>query len=166
MAHRKKRTINYTESKELRSIAELLKARYINIVGYIELDKIFFAFKGGDVGDFFDYETLGAQNDWVKHTIGCLEDAKLYCISMTYDYYQKTQGSPLQWIMLECLYSCAAEMDGSLRRKNVHEFSRIINTLEELGISHDWRGNGHLPELLGEETIVFWGTEDDEEDEE
>lgn len=156
------KTINYSESKELRLLAEKLKARYINVVGYVDLDKIFFAFKGGDLPDFFTYEMLGLKNEWVKHATNSVKDAKTYCIAMTYDFYQKADGPLLQWTMLECLYSCGPKMDGKMRRKDVHEFSRFLETLEDLGEKTTWRSNLNLPELLGDETIAFALEEVDE----
>jgi hypothetical protein len=81
---------------------------------------------------------------------------------MTYDFYQKCEGSLLEWIMLDALYSCHPKMDGKIRRKDVHEFSRILNTLDDLGHAKDWRKNSHLPELLGDETIIFGLEEEDE----
>jgi len=153
--------IHYTESKELKKLAEDLKAKYINVVGYVEIDKIFFAFKGGDVDANFSYAIQGLKNDWIKHTKSTTEEPKVYCISMSYDFYQKTLGSQQEWIMIECLYSCHPTMDGKLRRKNVHEFSRFLKTLEDIGETFLWRENGHLPSLLGDETIVFALEEDD-----
>jgi hypothetical protein len=47
------KSIFYTESKELLSIAEKLRIKYLNILGYIDLDKIFFSFKGGDGEEYF-----------------------------------------------------------------------------------------------------------------
>jgi len=149
------KTINYSESKELLEVAKKLKAKYINLVGYIDLDKIFFAYKGGDIRDDFTYEVLGLKNEWVKHAQDSQEDTKLYCIAMSFDFYQKAEGSLLEWIMLDCLYSCHPKMDGKIRRRDVHEFSRILNTLDDLGHTKDWRKNTHLPELLGDETIIF-----------
>lgn len=154
------KSIHYTESKELRDVAEKLKARYINIVGYIDLEKIYFAFKGGDLPEFFTYEVLGLQNEWVKHANQSMQDVKTYCISMTFDFYQKSSGSLLEWILLDALYSCSEKMNGKLRRRDVHEFSRIIASLDDLGYSLNWRQNYHLPPLLGEETIIF-GIEDE-----
>ena len=156
------KSVTYSESKEPLEIAKKLKAKYINLVGYIDLTKIFFAFKGGDLNDNFTYEVLGLKNEWVKHTQDSQEDAKLYCIAMTYDFYQKCEGSLLEWIMLDALYSCHPKMDGKIRRKDVHEFSRILNTLDDLGHAKDWRTNSHLPELLGDETIIFGLEEEDE----
>lgn len=150
------KTIYYTESKELKDLATKLRGRYINVVGYIDIDKIFFAFKGGDLPDFFTYEVLGLKNEWVKYTGSqSSQDTKLYCISMSYDFYQKTIGSLQEWIMLECLYSCSESLDGKIRKKDVHEFSRFLKTLENLSLSNDWRNNLHLPSLLDKETIVF-----------
>lgn len=153
------KTTIYTESKELREVAESLKARYSNVVGYIDINKIFFAFKGGDLPN--DFEVSGIKNDWVKHTINSLEEPKMYCISLSYDFYQKANGPLLEWIMLDLLYCCDPKLDGKLRRRDVHEFSRILNTLDDLGHSTKWRDNFHLPPLLGEETIIF-GFEEDE----
>jgi hypothetical protein len=149
------KTIHYSESKELYEIAKKLKAKYINLVGYIDLDKIFFAYKGGDIRDDFTYEVLGLKNEWVKHTQDPHEDIKVYCIASSFDFYQKADGSLLEWIMLDCLYSIHPKMDGKIRRKDVHEFSRILDTLDDLGHAKDWRKNVHLPTLLGEETILF-----------
>jgi hypothetical protein len=146
-------TIFYTESEEIQKIAENLKARYYNIIGYIDLEKIFFAFKGGD--ENFKYEIVGTQNDWLKFAIGNPNQTKLYCISLSYDFYQFAEGALLEWTILELLYSCAEQMNGKLRKKNVHEYSRFLKTLQELDISIDWRKNVHLPKLLGDETIMF-----------
>jgi len=46
------KSVTYSESKELLEIAKKLKAKYINLVGYIDLTKIFFAYKGGDLMKF------------------------------------------------------------------------------------------------------------------
>jgi len=154
------RSITYTESKELRLIAEQLKARYITVIGYVDLERIFFAFKGGDLSEFFKYEVLGLQNEWVKHSTSTFADVKTYCIAMTFDFFQKSSGPLLEWIMLEALYSCTEKMNGKLRKKEVHEYSRLITTLDDLGCSINWRENFHLPSLLGEETIIF-GIEDE-----
>jgi hypothetical protein len=154
------KSITYTESKELKQIAEQLKARYINVVGYVDLDKIFFAFKGGDLSEFFKYEVVGLQSEWVKYTNPTLEEVKTYCIAMTFDFYQKSSGPLLEWIMLEALYSCIDKMNGKLRKKDIHEYSRLVTTLDDLGCSLNWRENYHLPSLLGEETIIF-GVEDE-----
>jgi hypothetical protein len=149
------KTIHYSESKELYEIAKKLKVKYINLVGYIDLDKIFFSYNGGDIRDDFTYEVLGLKNEWVKHTQDPDEDVKVYCIASSFDFYQKADGPLLEWIMLDCLYSIHPKMDGKIRRKDVHEFSRILDTLDELGHAKDWRKNTHLPELLGDETILF-----------
>ena len=145
----------YVESKELLDIAGKLKSNYITVVGYIDLDKIFFAFKGGDINESFTYEVLGLKNEWVKHATTSENETKMYCLAMSYDYYQKNLGNNLEWTLMEMLYSVHPNMDGKLRRKDVHEFSRFLNTFEDLEIGHNWRKNGHLPALLGEETILF-----------
>lgn len=156
------KSINYTESKELREMAEKIKARYVHIVDYVDLDRIFFAFKGGDVPEHFTYEILGLKNDWVKHASSeSLAEIKHYCIATTYDYYQNMTDTQLQWFMLDALYSCAPDMSGKLRRKNVHEFSRIISTLEDLDQSFNWRANPNLPDLLGDEIIAFGADEEE-----
>lgn len=155
------KTITYSESKQLRELAEKLKTRYYSVIGYIDIDSIFFAFKGGDIPDEFQHEVLGLKNEWVKHTQNSANDMKLYCIAMSFDFYQKAEGSLLEWTLFECLYSCSPGMNGKMRRKDVHEYSRILNTLEELGQKKDWRGNTHLPDLLGEETVFFGAEEDD-----
>jgi hypothetical protein len=150
------KSIFYTESKELLSIAEKLRIKYLNILGYIDLDKIFFSFKGGDgVPEWFKYEMMGIQNDWLKFTHHDLEDSKLYCLAMTYDFFEKSQGGLLEWTLLDLLYNCANTMNGQLRKKDVHEYSRILSTLEDIDCSYDWRENAHLPSLLESETIAF-----------
>ncbi len=151
----------YSESSQILDIAKKLKGRYIHVVGYVELDKIFFAFKGGDISEDFTYEMQGLKSDWVKQTQGNASEAKVYCIAMSYDFFTKAEGPLLEWTLLECLYSCHPKMDGKMRRKDVHEFSRIHNTLNDLECSREWRKNTHLPSLLGDETIVF-GLSDDE----
>jgi hypothetical protein len=147
--------ITYSESKELRLVAEKLKSRYPDLIGYVDLDKIFFAFKGGDVNEFFCYETQGMKSEWIRYSMGNLTDPKIYCVCMTFDYYQKILGSQLEWVILESLYACHPNLDGKLRRKDIHEFSRILKTLEDLGMPLEWRDHGHLPSLLSEETIIF-----------
>lgn len=154
-------SIIYTESLELKSLAESLKTKYPNVLDYIELDKIFFAFKGGDLPDWFEYEISGLQNDWVKHLNDSFNETKMYCISFKYDVYQKCEGPLLEWTLLDLLYCCNEKMNGKLRRRDVHEFSRILNTLDDLGQSNQWRKNSHLPSLLGEETIVFCAEENE-----
>ena len=149
------KSIQYSESDELRILAEKLRARYINLIGYINLDSIFFAFKSGDVKENFRYECLGVQSDWVAASNKAINNTKLYCIAMSFDFYQRSLGSLIEWIMIECLYSCHPNMNGKMRAKDIHEFSRILLTLEDLNISHEWRENTHLPELLGDETVVF-----------
>lgn len=156
------KSVTYSESKELRLLAEKLKARYPNVVGYVDLNKIFFAFKGGDLPDFFTHEMLGLKNEWVKHATNSIQDTKTYCLAVTYDFYQKADGALLEWTVLESLYCCGPKMDGKMRRKDVHEFSRILLTLEDLKQSLDWRKNYSLPELLGDETISFALEEVDE----
>jgi hypothetical protein len=148
--------ILYTESKELYNIALDLKKRYYNILSHVDVDLIFFAFVGGDYPTYFQYEIQGLKNEWVKHLSKNNKDTiKTYCIGMTYDFYQKSLGSQLQWIILDLLYSCTLEMNGKVKPKNVHEHSIILNTLEDLGVNYNWRNSYHLPELLGEETIMF-----------
>lgn len=156
------KSVSYTESKELREMAEKIKARYIHIVGYVDLERVFFAFKSGDIPENFTYEILGLKNDWVKHANSdSLTDIKYYCVATTYDYYQTMSEQQLQWFILEAMYSFAPDMSGKLRRKDVHEYSRIIATLEDLDQSFRWRENPNLPDLLGDETVVF-GIESDE----
>ena len=145
----------YSESKELRALAEKLRINYITVVGYIDLEKIFFAFKGGDINENFTHEVLGLKNEWVKHATANSDDTKLYCLAMSYDYYQKNAGNNIEWILMEMLYSIHPSMDGKLRRKDVHEFSRFLNTFADLEIGYNWKKNGHLPALLGDETILF-----------
>jgi hypothetical protein len=153
------KTITYSESSQLRDLAEKLKTRYYSVIGFVDIESIFFAFKGGDISEDFRYEVLGLKNDWVRHAHNS-EIEKLYCISFSFEFYQKAEGPLLEWSLFECLYACGIKRDGKLRRKDVHEYSRILNTLEELGQKKDWRNNLHLPELLGEETI-FFGVEED-----
>ena len=155
------KTIHYTESKELKELAKKLRGAYVNVIGYVDLEKIFFAFKGGDVNDDFQYEVLGLKNEWVKHTSSKGDEPKVYCIAFAFDAYQQALGSQLEWILLEALYSCHPLMDGKLRRKDVHQYSRFLKTLEDLGESFTWRANNHLPSLLGDETIVFALEEDE-----
>jgi hypothetical protein len=103
----------------------------------------------------FQYEVLGLQNEWVKHTHENQSESKLYCLAMTYDFFQNSQGSLLEWTILDLMYSCHENMNGKMRRKDVHEFSRILKTLDDLGSCIDWRKNTHLPPLLCVETVVF-----------
>lgn len=149
------KTIIFTHAIELQKIAEDLKARYYNILGYIEIDKIFFAFKGGNIPDFFQYEIIGNPNDWMKYAVNAPNAEKNYCIAMAYNFYQFSDGPLLQWTMLDLLYSCDEKMNGRIRRKDIHEHSRIAKAIEEMGHSIEWRENTHLPDLLGAETIVF-----------
>jgi hypothetical protein len=149
------KSITFTQSKEIQKIAENLKARYYNIVGHVDLDKIFFAFKGGDISDNFEYEVIGSQNDWIKYAVNTPNSSKNYCIAMSYNFYQFSDGPLLEWTILDLLYACDEKMNGKLRKKDVHEYSRILKTLDDLGHSLEWRKNTHLPSLLGEETIVF-----------
>jgi hypothetical protein len=148
--------IIYTESKELYDLASELKKRYYSLIDYVQLDCIFFAFVGGDYRPFFKYEIQGLKNEWVKFTNkSSLDVVKTYSIGMTYDFYEKSKGPHLQWILLDLLYSCDFTMNGKLKSKDVHEFSLFLNTLEDLGVNHNWRDNYYLPDLLGEETIIF-----------
>lgn len=152
------KNIIYSESKELRDLAGKLKARYPNMIGYVDLDKIFFAFKGGDkMSEFFRYELLGLKSEWVKYTTAeNQEDTKVYCLAFAYSFYNKAEDTPLlEWTLLELLYNCDEKMDGKTRKKNVHEHSRILDTLADLGVNYDWRENAELPELLGDETVSF-----------
>ncbi len=142
---------HYTESQELKEIAGQLKARYYSLIGHVQLDKIFFAFKGGELPEDFLYEIQGLKSDWVKHT----NETPMYCIAYSYDYYSKITPALLQWTLLECLYSCSGDMDGKLKRKEINEFAAFAKTLEDLGQSIDWRANMHVPALLEEETIFF-----------
>lgn len=144
----------YVESLEIKELSGNLKARYPNLLYYVDLEKIFFAFKTGDNIDYFKYEILGLKNDWVNFAQSSISP-KYYCIAFSYDYFYKNKGGHIQWILLDLLYSCEESMDGKLRKRDVHEFSRILNTLDDLKISSDWRNNFYLPELLGEETIAF-----------
>ena len=159
-----KSVVNYTEAKELRLIAEQLKVKYYTVVGYIDLEKIYFAFKGGDLPEWFECEVLGLQDTWIQHSVVSMEETKLYCVAMTYDFYTKISGPLLEWTMLDLLYSCAPKMNGKKRGKDVHEHSRILSTIEDLGEPLGWRGNIHLPALLGEETILFGMEEEEEND--
>ena len=145
--------IHYTESKELFEIANELKKRYYSIIGHVNVGSIFFAFVGGDYPPYFKYEIQGLKNEWVRFV--SKDNTKTYCVGITYDFYQQTLGPQLQWILLDLLYSCSESMDGKLRPKDVHEYSAILNTLDDLSINFKWRDNYHLPELLGEETIMF-----------
>jgi len=157
------KSIYYTRSEELEKLAEDLRIKYLNVIGYLELDKIFFAFKSGDdLSEYFTCEILGLQSEWVRYAADSADEVKLYCLSISYDYYKQTEGALLQWIMLDLLYTCSPKMNGKMRRKNVIEHSRILRTIEDLGHSSDWRANAHLPELLGEETVVFGVEEEDE----
>lgn len=158
-----KKEFIYTESPEIKKIAEQLKSRYINLIGYVDLNKIFFTFKSGN-NTLFKYEILGTQSEWVKFTSSNIEDAKTYCIALDYDFYQSAQGPLLQWILLDLLYSCLPSMNGKLRKKDVREFSRILNTIEDLGLSINWRTNNQMPDLLNVETIIF-NPEEETEDE-
>jgi hypothetical protein len=156
------KSVHYTKSDELQKIAEELKIKYLNVIGYVEIDKIFFAYKGGDLPEWFTCEILGLQSEWVNHIKQSEEDAKMYCLALSYDYYTKIEGSLLQWTMLDLLYTCSPKMNGKMRRRNVVEHSRLLKTIEDLGHSFEWRDNIHLPELLGEETILFGLEEEDE----
>ena len=158
------KSINYVESRELKEIATELKKRCCEIIGYIDLGKIFFAFVGGEYPDWFECEIQGLKNEWVKYTMQSpMEDAKVYCIALTYDYYEKIQGTQLQWIVLDLLYSCSPAMNGKLRSRDVREFKMILNTLSEFDVNYDWRKTQHLPDLLGEEQIIF-APEEEEDD--
>jgi hypothetical protein len=155
------KSIHYTPSDELKKLAEELKVKYLDVIGYVEIDKIFFAFKGGDVSEWFTCEILGLQNEWIKHSNSSSEEVKVYCIAFSYDFYKRIDGALLQWTLLDLLYSCSPKMNGKMRRKNIIEHSRILKTIEDLGHSFEWRDNMHLPELMGDETIIF-GLEEDE----
>jgi len=150
----------YTESEEIKSIATKLRGEYIEVVGHVDLSKIFFAFKAAD-DTLFQYEILGLKNPWVKYSLGSSGELKVYCLAMSYDFYQNSQPALLEWIIWECLYSCDEEMNGKIRRKDVSEFSRFMSTLEDLGYSYSWREHKELPPLLGPEKIMFAAEESD-----
>ena len=145
----------YVESNELKELAKQLKLKYHNIIDYVDLEKIFFAFKG-DAPDFFEYGISGASDDWYKYSSSLKEEVKTYCISVTYDFYTKAEGPLMEWVLLDMLYTCGYEMDGKLRGRKIKEHSTIATALEDLGETIvGWRENHHLPSLLGEETIFF-----------
>lgn len=152
----------YTDAEVLKELAQKLKARYPNVIGYIDTSKIFFAFKGGDdLPDWFEYEVLGNQNQWTKFTDVSFFEAKEYCIAITYDFYKKADGPLLEWTLLDLLYSCSEKMDGKLRRKDLHEHSRILLTLNDLDIPILWRNYTNIPPLLDNETVSFQLEEND-----
>lgn len=156
------KNIFYTESTELLALAQKLRSRYYTVIGHVDLDKIFFAFKGGDaLPEWFNCEVLGLKNEWVKHANSNSEETRTYCVAMTFDFYQKSDGPLLEWTLLDLLYNCDPKMNGKIRRRDMHEYKRIVSTLEDLGQSVDWRTNAHLPSLLGDETINF-GIEEEE----
>lgn len=145
----------YTEAQELKDIAQKLKARYFNVIGHVEIDKIFFAFKGGDnVSEYFKYELLGSKNEWTKY-VNEIREHKSYCLAMSYDFFQNSGPALLEWTILDLLYGCHEYMNGDIKKKEIHEYSRIISTLEDLGFSCDWRTLQNLPPLLDHETISF-----------
>jgi hypothetical protein len=159
------KSVNYSEAQELKKLADELVIKYNSVLGYLDTSVIFFAFKGGDLPQWFNYEVLGLKNDWVKYSTNSINEPRLYCIAMTYDFYQKAQGALLEWTMLDLLYCVHPKQNGKLRTRDIHEHSRIISTLEDIGESVEWRENIHLPQLLGDEVIVF-GVEDITEEEE
>jgi hypothetical protein len=154
------KVIIFTQSPELQKVAENLKARYYNIIGYVDLDKIFFAFKGGDINEHFQYEISGVKNDWVKYAHNNQNSSKTYCLCTSYAFYQMADGPLLEWTILDLLYSCDDKMNGKIRKKDIHEYSRLVKTLDDLEYSIDWRKNIHLPSLLGDETIMFYSEDE------
>lgn len=152
----------YTDAEALKELAQRLKARYPNVIGYVDTSKIFFAFKGGDdLPDWFEYEVLGNQNQWTKFTDVSFFESKEYCIAITYDFYKKADGPLLEWTLLDLLYSCSEKMDGKLRRKDLHEHSRVLLTLNDLDIPILWRNYTNIPPLLDNETVSFQLEEND-----
>ncbi len=143
--------VYYTESEELKEIAAQLRTRYYSLIGHVQLDKIFFAFKGGETNEDFMYEVQGLKSDWIKYT----SDNPMYCIAYSYDYFAKISPALQQWTMLECLFACDSEMNGKIKRKEISEYATFVKTLEDLGQSIDWRANMHLPALLEDEIIFF-----------
>lgn len=149
----------YTESNELLDLASKLKGSYPNLIGYVDLDKIFFAFKSTDSQKkLFKYEISGMPSEWAA---SIKDNSKLYCISFSYDYFTIISEGLLHWIMIDLLYSCDTKMKGGLRRKDVVEHWSILSTLEDLGCSVDWREDNDLPILLGDEFVNFRGERDE-----
>lgn len=151
----------YTHAVEIEEIAKKLKGRYSSVLDYVDLEKIYFAWI--QTGIKRPYEVTGITNKWLQSAIAVNQTPKLYCIAFTYDYYRTNidQGHVLEWQILEMLYSISPEMDGTLRKKDVFEYSRILSTLSNLGFSYNWRAE-NLPPLLGEEYISFTPEEEEE----
>lgn len=140
----------YSESPEIRMLAEAIKDRYYLYVGHVDLDTVHFAEitgaakpKKAKVG-----EISGISSPWVRQLIISLGNSRLYCMAVWSEEYEELSPASREWLVFEALYSIHPECDGKLRKPDVVEHGPIVEYFASTNVGLYWRKAEILPSLL------------------
>lgn len=144
----------FTESEEIKELAEKIQEKYFPYIGYIDLDLICFAeMEGYKSRKAPVYQMSGITQGWVRdiifHKLNTKE--KIYCLAVWTEEWSELQKSKKEWIVFKCLYSISPNLDGKLRPVDVQEYGFIVEYFVRAGIGPYWETKEDLPSLLSDD---------------
>lgn len=147
----------FTESQEVKELAEKLQEKYFPFLGYIDLELVCFAEMDGYKSKKAPvYSISGITQGWVRdiifHKFNSKE--KRYCLAVWTEEWSELQKSKKEWIVFKALYSISPNLDGKMRPVDVQDYGFIIDFFVRSGIGPYWEIKDNLPSLLnGDDTL-------------
>ncbi len=124
--------IVYSDSPELKQLAEEMKERYYEYLGQVDIDVIDFTEKTGTMP-----KKAKTGND------------KLYNLAVWGEAWDDLAPSTREWLVFKMLYSLDPESAGKVRKPDVNEFGIMIEYFCSIGIGPHWeKADGQLPSLM------------------
>ena len=162
--------ITYTESLELKEMAQKLKERYYLHLEHVDIESVYFAIKEGELPiKRKPVEITGITHGGIKQIISLHGGNEQYCIQVWKDDWDNYTPAKQEWLMFEMLYSIDEKNNGKIKNKDIMEYDIIaeyfINN-ENIGIK--WRNKDYeLPSLLdGNPLSIPLHYEDEDEENE
>lgn len=141
----------FTESPEIKELAEKLQEKYFPFLGYIDLDLVCFAEMDGYKSKKAPiYQMSGITQGWVRDIIFQKFNSKekRYCLAVWTEEWSDTPRSKKEWIVFKCLYSISPSLDGKIRNYDVQDYGFIVEYFIRTGYGPYWEMKDDLPSLL------------------
>lgn len=134
---------DYKECLELQELATVLKTRYYEHLGYVDLDRIFFAEIHGEMSrNAVPVEVTGVSAAWLKQRLADDFDNKVYCIAVWAQEWPELDENLKEWLLFDGLNKIHSENNGKVEPYDCGGWSFM---LEFLGVH--WRSRTDLPSL-------------------
>ena len=142
-------TIEYSESIEIKSIAQKLQEKYYPFIGYVDLEEIYFSEIIGFKPDKAPiWQISGLTQQWARDLMAEKSQQKMYCFAVWSDAWSEFSNNKKQWIIFRSLYSISPGGKGKLRTFDVQDYGFINEYFVRIGVGPYWQTKDELPSLL------------------